>query len=69
MQNQTQIKRLLKKTIDLLEDLKALKVKVIDIENRSSIADFMIIAEGTSRDLLKNTKAISHYFGSEFSYN
>ena len=48
MQNQTQIKRLLKKTINLLEDLKALKVKVIDIENRSSIADFMIIAEGTS---------------------
>ena len=33
------------------------------------IADGSIIAEGTSRDLLKNTKAISHYFGSEFSYN
>ena len=31
------------------------------------IADGSIIAEGTSRDLLKNTKAISHYFGSEFS--
>ena len=33
------------------------------------IADGSIIAEGTSRDLLKNTKAISHYFGSDFSYN
>ena len=32
------------------------------------IADGSIIAEGTSRDLLKNSKAISHYFGSDFSY-
>ena len=33
------------------------------------IADGSIIAEGTSRDLLRNSKAISHYFGSDFSYN
>ena len=33
------------------------------------IADGSIIAEGTSRDLLKNSKAISHYFGSDFSYS
>ena len=33
------------------------------------IADGSIIAEGTSRDLLKNSKAISHYFGSDFRYN
>ena len=33
------------------------------------IADGSIIAEGTSRDLLKNSKAISHYFGSNFSYS
>ena len=33
------------------------------------IADGSIIAEGTSRELLRNTKAISHYFGSDFSYN
>ena len=32
------------------------------------IADGSIIAEGTSRDLLKNSKAISHYFGSDFTY-
>ena len=33
------------------------------------IADGSIIAEGTSRDLLRNSKAISHYFGSDFNYN
>ena len=32
------------------------------------IADGSIIAEGTL-DLLRNSKAISHYFGSDFSYN
>ena len=26
-----------------------------------------VIAEGTSRELLKSTKAIEHYFGSQFS--
>ena len=33
------------------------------------ISDGAMIAEGTSRDLLRNSKAISHYFGSDFSYN
>ena len=33
------------------------------------IADGSIIAEGTSRELLRNTKAITHYFGSDFNYN
>ena len=33
------------------------------------IADGSIIAEGTSRELLKSSKAISHYFGSDFNYN
>ena len=33
------------------------------------IADGSIIAEGTSRELLRNAKAISYYFGSDFSYN
>ena len=31
------------------------------------ISDGSIIAEGTSRDLLKSTKAIEHYFGHQFS--
>lgn len=33
------------------------------------IADGSIIAEGTSRDLLRNSKAISQYFGTDFTYN
>lgn len=48
MHNQNKIRKFLDKTTNLLEDLKALNIKVIDIENRSSIADFMIVAEGTS---------------------
>ena len=31
------------------------------------ISDGSIIAEGTSRELLKSTKAIEHYFGQQFS--
>ena len=31
------------------------------------IGEHTIIAEGTSRELLKSTKAIEHYFGSQFS--
>jgi|TARA_Y100000389_G_scaffold177551_1_gene189902 lipopolysaccharide export system ATP-binding protein len=33
------------------------------------IADGTIIAEGTSRELLNNSKAVTHYFGSDFNYN
>ena len=32
------------------------------------IADGSIIAEGTSRELLKNKEAIKSYFGSGFTY-
>ena len=66
MQNQTQIKRLLEKTITLLEDLKALKVKVIDIEHRSSIADFMIVAEGTSS---RHVSSIANNISKKFKKN
>ena len=33
------------------------------------ISDGSIIAEGTSRELLKNSRAISQYFGQGFDYN
>ena len=33
------------------------------------ISDGSIIAEGTSQDLLKNSRAISQYFGKDFNYN
>ena len=31
------------------------------------ISEGNVIAEGTSRELLKSSKAIEHYFGSQFS--
>ena len=41
---------------------------VFDITDRSYVlGEQSIIAEGTSRELLKSTKAIEHYFGSQFS--
>ena len=33
------------------------------------ISDGSIIAQGTSRELLKNSRAISQYFGQDFDYN
>ena len=41
---------------------------LFDITDRSYVlVEHSIIAEGTSRDLLKSAKAIKHYFGSQFS--
>ena len=41
---------------------------LFDITDRSYVlGEQSIIAEGTSQELLKSTKAIKHYFGSQFS--
>ena len=42
---------------------------LFDITDRSYVIseEQSIIAEGTSRELLKSSKAIEHYFGSQFS--
>ena len=41
---------------------------LFDITDRSYVlGEHTIIAEGTSRELLKSSKAIEHYFGSQFS--
>ena len=41
---------------------------LFDIADRSYVlGEHSVIAEGTSRELLKSTKAIEHYFGSQFS--
>ena len=42
------IKKLLSLTYDSLEDDKAIDIKTIDLKDRSSIADFMVIASGNS---------------------
>ena len=41
---------------------------LFDITDRSYVlGEHTVIAEGTSRELLKSSKAIEHYFGSQFS--
>ena len=41
---------------------------LFDISDRSYVlGEQTIIAEGTSREILKSSKAIEHYFGSQFS--
>ena len=41
---------------------------LFDITDRSYVlGENTVIAEGTSRELLKSTKAIQHYFGTDFS--
>ena len=42
------IKKLLSLTYHSLEDDKAIDIKTIDLKDRSSIADFMVIASGNS---------------------
>lgn len=58
------VKNLLKKIIGELEKLKAVDIQFFDIKNRSALADFVIIASGTSSrhinsivsNLIKNNK-------------
>ena len=41
---------------------------LFDITDRSYVlGEQTVIAEGTSRELLKSSKAIEHYFGNQFS--
>ena len=41
---------------------------LFDITDRSYVlGENTVIAEGTSRELLKSAKAIKHYFGNQFS--
>ena len=48
MKRKTNIIKLLKKITDQLDDLKAFDIVVIDIKNRSALADYLIIATGNS---------------------
>ena len=40
---------------------------LFDITDSYVLGENTVIAEGTSRELLKSSKAIEHYFGSQFS--
>lgn len=44
----TSVKKLLTSVIDSLEDDKAIEIHTIDLKNKSSIADFMVVASGRS---------------------
>ena len=48
MKNLGSVTNLLKKIINELEKLKAVDVQFYDIKNRSALADFIVIASGTS---------------------
>ena len=48
MNQSSKIKKLLKKIVKELDDLKAKDVVVIDINARSSIGDYLVIASGNS---------------------
>lgn len=42
------VKKLLNSVVDSLEDDKAVEIHTIDLKNKSSIADFMVVASGRS---------------------
>ena len=48
MNKKNNIKKLLNKILKQLDDMKAIEVVVIDINNRSALADYFIVASGSS---------------------
>ena len=48
-------KELAKLACDALDDKKALEIKVINIENVSTLADYFIIASGTNHNQVQAT--------------
>lgn len=47
-----EVKELLKKAVEALEDKKAEDIKILDIRNISTIADYFIIANGSNQNQL-----------------
>ncbi len=64
MNQNSKIKKLLKKIVNELENFKAINIVVINIKNRSALADFIVVASGSSTrhvnsivtNLIKNNK-------------
>ena len=48
MQEKLYVKNLLNESLLLLEDLKANKIKTLNVTDKTSLADYIIITEGTS---------------------
>ena len=48
MKKKSLVKNLLKKIVKDLEESKGFNIEVINVKNRSALADYMIIVSGTS---------------------
>ncbi|MFB9887158.1 ribosome silencing factor [Balneatrix alpica] len=57
-----EIQALLAQVNDLLADMKAKDVKVLDVQGLSTITDYMVVASGTSS---RHVKAIADYLTEE----
>jgi len=55
-QDAARVERLLQTTLQALDDMKAVDVRVIDVREQTSITDIMVIASGTST---RHVKAVA----------
>jgi ribosome-associated protein len=55
-QDAARVERLLQTTLQALDDMKAVDVRVIDVRGQTSITDLMVVASGTST---RHVKAVA----------
>ncbi len=53
---------LIRLIVDALEDLKALDIRVVDVQGQTSVTDFLVIASGTSS---RHVKSLADHVATE----
>ncbi|MAI83829.1 MAG: ribosome silencing factor [Rickettsiales bacterium] len=66
MKKINEIEKLLQQIINCLDEIKAINTKVIDLQNKSSISEFLVICDGSSS---RHVNSIVHKLSKQLKKN